>query len=133
MEPSPEQGEYTVFATMYNSLQNQHSQTFDTKVFAEHVVYKGQQLTITNQHTYELLHKNLNSLEQKSTQIDMSTQPASSMVQTNTLISGGMPTIVEVSNFGSSGAEELTHTQQVNQAVWQPWWKRQIELSEQFL
>ena len=46
-----------------------------------------------------------------------------------------MPTVIDVSNFGSGEQStlELTTTKQVNQVVWQPWWRKQLQLSEDFL
>ena len=44
-------------------MRNQFSETFQNKVFAENIVYKGRKMKLTDEATYEMVHSNLNALE----------------------------------------------------------------------
>jgi len=45
------------------NLRNQFTETFQNKIFAENIVYKGKRMKLTDASTYEMVHSNLNALE----------------------------------------------------------------------
>ena len=55
--------DYQMFKTKYVNLRNQFSDTFQNKIFAENVVFKGKRMKLTDEATYEMVHSNLNALE----------------------------------------------------------------------
>ena len=55
--------DYQLFRAKYVNLRNQYSDTFQKKVFAENVVYKGKKMKLTDESTYEMVHSNLTALE----------------------------------------------------------------------
>lgn len=55
--------DYQMFKTKYVSLRNQYTETFQNKIFAENVVYKGKRMKLTDESTYEMVHSNLHALE----------------------------------------------------------------------
>ena len=52
-----------MFKTKYVNLRNQFSETFQNKIFAENIVFKGKRMKLTDEATYEMVHSNLNALE----------------------------------------------------------------------
>lgn len=55
--------DYQQFRAQYVNLRSQFSETFQNKVFAEKVVFKGKQVRLTDEQTYEMVHSNLDALE----------------------------------------------------------------------
>ena len=55
--------DYQLFRAQYVNLRNQFSETFQNKIFAENIVYKGRRMKLTDESTYELVHSNLHALE----------------------------------------------------------------------
>jgi hypothetical protein len=45
------------------NLRNQFTETFQNKIFAENIVYKGKRMKLTDATTYEMVHSGLNALE----------------------------------------------------------------------
>lgn len=71
--------DYQMFKTKYVSLRNQYSETFQNKIFAENIVYKGKRMKLTDESTYELVHSNLHALE-------LSDETGASMIGRNAVI-----------------------------------------------
>ena len=55
--------DYQLFKAQYFNLRNQFNETFQRKVFAENIVYKGKRMKLTDEQTYEMVHSNLNVLD----------------------------------------------------------------------
>lgn len=52
-----------MFKAQYVNLRNQFNETFENKIFAENIVFKGKRLKLTDESTYEQVHSNLHALE----------------------------------------------------------------------
>lgn len=72
---------------------------------------------MTEQSTFEMLHKNLDELHGTTM----------SKPQLNTIVS--LQSEVKVSTVSNELISDLS-TVQLNKIVWQPWWSQQLELSE---
>lgn len=83
-------------------------------------MFKGQKLLMTEQSTFEMLHKNLDELHGTTM----------SKPQLNTIVS--LQSEVKVSTVSNEPVSDL-NTVQLNRMVWQPWWSQQLELSEKFV
>lgn len=53
--------DFKIFAQQYNTLRNYHPETFEHKVFAEHVVHKGKKIRLNDVSNFSMLHDNLNT------------------------------------------------------------------------
>jgi len=48
--------DYELFKSQYVELKTHHKETFEQKVFAEHVVFNGRKVNITDRTTFETVH-----------------------------------------------------------------------------
>ena len=72
--------DYQLFKAQYVNLRDQFSETFNKKVFAENIEFKGKRMRLSDESTYEMVHSGLHALE-------LSDDIAASRIGNNAIIS----------------------------------------------